>query len=165
MELDLDDRRQVIGLIVAAVLVMVVASIGFATFTQNPLRPDATLTADDAAQAYDLNRSGTVDMLVIEHTGGGPIRMENVDIILGSRVEGFHFNESGNWRYETADLAYAARLNGEPISPGATVEQGDRIAIAKVSGVGTPVGEVTPRTRVHHLPSQKMILDERVTVR
>jgi hypothetical protein len=164
MEIDVENRRQVALLTLGVVAVMVVASVGFATLSDNPLVPDATFAASDADNEYDLNRTGTVEMLVIEHTGGESVALSDVVVLLGSRTSGTRFNTTADWQIEAGELTYTARLNGEPINDSDEFTPGDRIVVAKTSGTAGTFGEFETRVRLLHLPSRNTLLDEQVTI-
>lgn len=164
MELDVENRRQVALLTVVVVAVMVVASIGFASLSTNPLVPDATFNATDAPDEYDLNETGTVDMVVIEHTGSEAVDFSEIVVLLGSRSAGARFNASANWQVEAGDMIYRTRLNDATIDESNEFTQGDRLVVAKTRGTSSTFGEFDVRIRLLHLPSRNTLLDEQITI-
>lgn len=166
MALDLRNRRQLLGLTLAAVAVTAIASVGFASLSENPLVPDAEFAAGDAAGEYDLSEPGTVDMLVVTHRDGEAVDPATLELVLGSRASGVAFNESGNWTVAVGDLEYELALDGGDIAAGDRVEEGDRLVVSKTSGtVDSTNGTFDVRARLVHRPSQSTVLDETVGVR
>jgi len=164
MEFDIENRRHLALLVLAVAGTMIVASIGFQTLSENPLVPDADLNASDAADEYNLTGSGTTGMLVVEHDGGESVSLANVDLILGSRSEGLHFNQSHDWRVEVGEFVYETRLNGEQIDGGADLTRGDRLTVENSGGNTDTNATFDVRVRLYHFPSQTMILDQRVDI-
>jgi len=165
MDIDVENRRQILALTVGVVVVAIVASVGFASLSENPLVPDASFDARDADQPYNLSQPGTVDMFVVEHTGGEPVETEDVQLLLGSRADGFRFNESGNWSNVIGEFEFSVRLNGRPVVDADTFSEGDRLVVSKTAGTGRDGESFDVRVRLFHLPSQTAILDQRVEVR
>ena len=58
--MDVDNPRHVVVITIAVVAVTVVAAFGFASLSDNPLIPDATLDVRDDSDEYDLRQEGIV---------------------------------------------------------------------------------------------------------
>jgi len=164
MEFDIENRRHLALLVLVVAGTMTVASIGFQTLSENPLVPDADLNASDAADEYNLSGPGTTEMVVVEHVGGESVPLSDVDLILGSRSEGLHFNQSHDWRVEVGDFVYETRLNGDSVDDDAHLTQGDRLTVVNTRGTAGTNATFDVRVRLYHFPSQTMILDRRVDV-
>lgn len=164
MDVDVQNRRHLALLVAGAVVVTVVASIGFASLTDNPLTPDASFEATDATDDYELNQTGTVGMVAIEHTGGEPVDVSELEIILGSRTSGARFNASANWQFEAGDIVYAVLLNGSTVDAGDAIESGERLVVAKTRGTAAVGGDFDLRVRLSHLPSRNTLVDTQVGV-
>jgi FlaG/FlaF family flagellin (archaellin) len=161
---DSEDRLRMAGSLVVLAAVILVASIGFASLSDNPLTPDATFEVTDADEEYDLNRTGTVEMLAIEHTGGEAVDISELVVLLGPRSNGIRFNATAGWQVEIGDLTYTLQSNGERVDDSDEFGDGDRLVVAKTSGTSGTFGEFDVRVRLLHSPSRNTLLDTEVTI-
>jgi hypothetical protein len=157
-------RRQVLVLTAAVVVVMLVASVGFASLSDNPLVPDATLEARDDPDDYDLSEERIVGVVMIEHEGGEAVRVSETELVIGSRDSGIRFNRSNDWTVQPSNATFAVRLDGQPMTSDTRFEPQDRLRVVRTTGTVNFSGSFETRVRLFHLPSQQVLVDSQITV-
>lgn len=165
MEIDPGDLRATLLVTAVVVVAMVVASIGFATLSDNPIHPDTRLNATDAADSP--NATGPVPLFAIEHEGGEPVVLSEIEIIIGPRSADRVLTEANNWTARDERFFYQVTIAGGPPDR-ERLTAGDRVVVISGSLSGettTEPGLTYPlRIRVFHLPSQRNLLDQNVRI-
>jgi len=161
---NVDDWKQVVIVTVAVVVVMTIASIGFASVSDNPLVPDATLEVRDDPDEYDLREKGVVGALVIVHTGGEPIAINETEIVVGTDNSAIRFNRNNDWTPTPSNATFAVHLDGRPIDENASFGPRDELRVVKSIGTVDFSGSLERRVRLFHLPSQRTLVDQQITI-
>jgi hypothetical protein len=164
MNADFDTSKQVVVITLVVVAVMIVASVGFASLSENPLAPDVTLNVRDDPDEYNLRQEGVFGVIVIDHEGGDTIDIGETELLIGNRNSGFRLNQTNNWTAEPTNATFALRVGGEPVRANDRFGPRDRIRVVRTTGTLDFSGSFEIRVRLFHLPSQRTLVDSQVTV-
>ena len=162
--MDVDNPRHVVVITIAVVAVTVVAAFGFASLSDNPLVPDATLDVRDDSDEYDLRQEGIVGVVVIDHEGGEAIDIGETELLIGDQDSGIRFNRSNNWTATPSKATFAVYADGESVTTDTGFEPQDRLRVIKTTGTVNFNGSFETRIRLFHRPSQRVLLDDQVMI-